>query len=303
MYLKKKLKTPVICFLQSEEAFLDSMPEPWRTRGWKELTERSKGMDGWIAPSRFFADRMTSRLGLPAGAVQVVHNGIHLEGYDALPERPDPTPGQPLTLGFFARLCPEKGLDTVVDAFIRLRRDGRNPLLRLKIGGGCGPGDEPFVDRMRQRLAAAGLASEFSIHPNVSRAEKVQFYASCDVISVPSRAEEAFGLYVIESLAAGTPLVQPAAGAYPELLAATGGGTICGANTAEALADTLDPLLRDPRRLRELGQAGRSVVVREFTDEIMARKTVAALHHILDRPAAHRTGPIASSASMVQTQS
>ena len=305
--LKQKLKTPVICFLQSEEAFLDSMPEPWRTRGWAELTARSKGMDGWIAPSRFFADRMTARLGLPTGAVQVVHNGIHLEGYDALPERPDPSPGQLLTLGFFARLCPEKGLDTVVDAFIALRKSGRNPALRLKIGGGCGPGDEPFVERQLKRLDAAGLASQVSIHRNVSRAEKVAFYASCDVVSVPARTEEAFGLYVIESLAAGTPLVQPSAGAYPELLAATGGGTICGANTAEALADTLDPLLRDPRRLRELGRAGRSVVVREFTDETMARKTVAALHLILDRPSAHRmgprAGPIASSTSMVQTQS
>jgi glycosyltransferase involved in cell wall biosynthesis len=228
-----------------------------------------------------------------------------MEGYDALPERPDPSPGRPITLGFFARLCPEKGLDTLVDAFIALRKGGRNPALRLKIAGGCGPGDEPFVNRMRQRLEAAGLGSQFSLHRNVSRAEKVAFYASCDVVSVPARTEEAFGLYVIESLAAGTPLVQPASGAFPELLEATGGGVTCGANTAEALAATLDPLLQNSRQLRELGRAGRAAVFREFTDDGMARRTLVALENILGGQSGetrrNRTDPIASSAAGVQT--
>ncbi len=303
--LKQKLQTPVVCFLQSEEAFLDSMPEPWRTQGWQELRERSAAMDGWIAPSRFFADRMTDRLGLPTGSVQVVHNGISLDGYDTLPERPDPLPDQPLTLGFFARLCPEKGLDTLVDAFIALRKGGRNPALRLKIAGGCGPGDEPFVQRQLQQLDAAGLASQASLHRNVSRAEKVAFYASCDVVSVPARTEEAFGLYVIESLAAGTPVVQPASGAFPELLSATGGGVTYGPNTADALATTLDRLLQDPRHLRKLGRTGRAAVFREFTDDAMARKTLIALEHILGRQPGDthrdRTDPIASSAAGVQT--
>ncbi len=281
--LQRRLDTRVICFLQSEEAFLDSMPEPWRTQAWDELRARAVDVDGWIAPSRFFAERMTRRLELTAGQVEVVYNGIHLEGYDRLPDRPDPSPDAPLTLGFFARMCPEKGLETVVDAFISLRNSGRHPRLRLKLGGGCGPGDEPFVQRLCRRLDEAGLASEVTVSRNLSREEKVNFYGECDVLSVPARNDEAFGLYIIESLAAGTPLVQPDCGSFPELLTATGGGVLCGPNTSAALAATLDPLLRDPARLRTMGRTGRERVFREFTDTRMAQSTITALDRILGR--------------------
>ena len=270
--LKEALGTKVICFLQSEESFLDSLPEPWRTQAWAALKARAADLDLWISPSRYFADRMIERLGLPPERVPVVPNGISLEGYDSLPPRKAKQPGEPVTLGFFARMCPEKGLDTVVDAFIRLRQSRRVPRLRLKIGGGCGPSDEKVVAVLRQKLAAAGLLADVSFHPNVSREDKVAFYAGCDVLSVPAKMSESFGLYVIESLAAGTPLVQPDAITYPELIAATGGGVLCGPNTAEALATTLEPLLLDPARLRTLGDTGRAAVFSRYTDEVMARE-------------------------------
>lgn len=270
--LKEALGCQVICFLQSEESFLDSLPEKWKSLAWETLSDRAKDLDAWISPSRYFAGRMIGRLGLSPERVWVVPNGISLEGYDALPRRKAKCPGEPLTLGFFARMCPEKGLDTVVDAFLELRRNGRVPNLRLKVGGGCGPSDELFVAPLKQKLADAGLLNEVSFHPNVSREEKVAFYASCDVLSVPAKMSESFGLYVVESLAAGTPLVQPDAITYPELLEATGGGVLCGANTGSALASALESLLLNPARLRELGDAGRKTIFTRYTDEVMARE-------------------------------
>ena len=280
--LKDALGTKVICFLQSEESFLDSMPEPWRTQAWQTLAERGKEVDAWISPSRYFADQMRERLNLPADRLHVVPNGISLAGYDQLlPRNSKLETRNFLTLGFFARMCADKGLDTVVDAFIELRKRGRVPNLRLKIGGGCGPSDEPFVAQQKAKLAGAGLLGDVSFHPNVSREEKVAFYASCDVLSVPAKMSESFGLYVIESLAAGTPLVQPDAITYPELLAATGGGVICGPNTATALADALEPLLLNPARLRELGEAGRAAVFARYTDEVMAREIAATTERVI----------------------
>lgn len=280
--LKDALGTKVICFLQSEESFLDSMPEPWRTQSWQTLAERGKEVDAWISPSRYFADRMQERLHLPAERVHVVPNGISLAGYDQLPPRVSRQPGEPLTLGFFGRMCADKGLDTVVDAFIQLRKQGRVPLLKLKVGGGCGPSDEPFVAEQKAKLAAAGLLADASFHPNVSREDKIAFYASCDVLSVPARISESFGLYILESLAAGTPLVQPDAITYPELLAATGGGVLCGDNDAASLARALEPLLLNPARLRELGDAGRRAVFSRFTDEVMAREIASTTQRILN---------------------
>lgn len=279
--LKDALGTRVICFLQSEESFLDSMPEPWRAQSWLTLAERGKEVDAWISPSRYFADRMQQRLHLPTERVHVVPNGISLAGYDQLPPRVARQPGEPLTLGFFGRMCADKGLDTVVDAFVQLRKQGRVPQLKLKVGGGCGPSDEPFVAEQKAKLAAAALLGDASFHPNVSREEKIAFYASCDVLSVPARISESFGLYILESLAAGTPLVQPNTVSFPELLAATGGGVLCGDNDATSLARALEPLLLNPARLRELGDAGRRAIFERYSDEVMARNMTAATEAIL----------------------
>ncbi len=286
--LKAALGTRVICFLQSEESFLDSIPEPWKTRAWETLAERANDVDGWIAPSRYFAGRMSERLGLSSRRMAVVPNGISLEGYNSLPSRPAPKPGDPLSLGFFARMCPDKGLDTVVDAYIELRRRNRIPNLRLRIGGGCGPGDEPFVAEQREKLRAAGILAEVSFHPNLSRQQKIEFLFSCDVLSVPSRMSESFGLYVIESLAAGTPLVQPEVATFPELISDTGGGLLCGPNNAGALVEALEPMLQDPERLRNLGSRGRQSVNARYTDDTMAQGVLNALKTLEEASASER---------------
>jgi glycosyltransferase involved in cell wall biosynthesis len=274
--LKSGLRTRVIGFLQSEESFLDSLPEPFRTEAWQVLAERARDVDGWIAPTRYFADRMSERLGLPSSSIHVVPNGISLAGY-----APSPGAERPLSLGFFARMCPEKGLDTVVDAFVELRRRGTLPALKLRVGGGCGPGDLAFVAQQKGKLQAAGLLEDSSWHPNVSREDKITFLASCSVLSVPARTSEAFGMYVIEALAAGTPVVQPRASGFPEMIDATGGGMIYGDNKAFALADALEPLLLDPARLRRLGTTGQQAVRERFTDSVMARRTVETTRAIL----------------------
>lgn len=274
--LRQRLKTKVIVFLQSEETFLDSIPGELGRDCWEALAQRSADVDGWIAPTRYFADRMSERLRLSPDRVRVVPNGISLDGYDRLPPRTAKRPGDPLTLGFFARMCPEKGLDLVVDAFIELRRRCHLPRLRLQVGGGCGPTDEPYVAEQRAKLAQAGLLEDATFHPNVSRDGKVRFYAECDVLSVPARISESFGLYQIESLAAGTPLVQPDRAGFAEILDDTGGGVICGPNTVEALVAELEPLLLNPVQLHELGRTGRETVFARYTDATMAAGVVEA---------------------------
>jgi glycosyltransferase involved in cell wall biosynthesis len=276
------LGTKVISFLQSEESFLDSLPEPFRSEAWRLMADRAREVDGWIAPTRYFADRMIHRLGLPADRVRVAKSGISLEGYRDLPSRSDGGfRGSTPTLGFFARMCPEKGLDTVVEAFIELRQQERFSTLRLKVGGGCGPGDQAFVETLRRRLAETGLAEAASFHPNLSRDEKVSFLASVDVLSVPSRFSEAFGLFVVEALAAGTPVVQPDVCGFREIIEVTGGGRLCSANTSSALAATLAEVLADPAELRRLGECGRQAVAERFSDAAMAREVLTETRSLL----------------------
>ena len=278
--LKADLGVPVVCTLQGEDFFLDGLPSTHRQECWRTLASRAAEVDLFIAPSRYFGDLMRERLGLRPEQVRVVPNGIHLAGY--------PTPGTAApdrrsrpVVGFFARMCPEKGLDTLVEAFIALRRRGRAGEVKLRVGGSCGPADRAFVEEQRGRLAAAGLEKEVEVLPNPDRAAKIEFLRSLSVVSVPARCGEAFGLYVIEAMAAGVPVVQPQVAAFPEVLEVTGGGITCAANDSQALAEKLEELLLDPQRAQALGEAGQRAVFEKFSAEEMARATIAAVADVV----------------------
>jgi glycosyltransferase involved in cell wall biosynthesis len=281
MGLAEKLETtfaaPVVCLLSGEDAYIDEMPEPWRREVWALMADRARTVRRFIAPSHYFARRMAGRLKVPRERVSVAPPGINLEGY---PAEPPPPPEAP-TIGYLARMGPLKGLDTLVEAFLQLRQSGRVADARLKVAGGCGPGDEPFVRHLRRRLAAAGCADAVSFHPNLERAEKVGFLRSLSVFSVPALYGEAFGLYLVEAMAAGVPVAQPRHAAFPELIEATGGGVLCEPGSVASLAAALEGLLRDEPRRRALGARGQEAVRKLFSAETAARSLLRILDPLI----------------------
>jgi len=274
--IKSELHTRVVCLLAGEDSFLDALPESHRGPSWKVAAERAAEVDLFLSPSRYYAQLMTARLGLRSERVHVLPVGISLEGYPPPTTLAPPKPGPP-TLGFFARMCRDKGLDTLVEAYLMLRQTGSIPGLKLRVGGSCGPTDQPLVASLRDRLQTAGLDSDVEFCPNLDRTRKVAFLQSLSVFSVPARYGEAFGLYLIEALAAGVPLAQPPCAAFPEVLAATGGGVLSADTGAQALAHAIEGLLLDPERARSLGHQGRQAVFQEFSARRMAEKTLAIL--------------------------
>lgn len=272
--LKAELGVPVVCLLQGEEPYLDALPSDLRPVVWQLLAERAADLDAWIAPSRWNAEAMKLRLNLKPERLHVVHDGINLDGYEVQSPKSKAQSRTAPVLGYFARMCKDKGLDMLVEAYIQLKQRGRVRRLKLHIGGGCGPGDEPFVKSLRVRLAETGYIGEAGFSPNLNRAEKLEFLQGLTVFSVPANYGEAFGLYVIEALAAGVPVVQPRTAAFPEILAVTGGGVLCEPNDAKALADALEELFLNPDRARALGEAGRRAVTEKFSAEAMARATL-----------------------------
>jgi glycosyltransferase involved in cell wall biosynthesis len=282
--LKSELGAAVVCMLQGEVDYLDALLPEYRTKCWKLLSERAKDVDLFGAASRYFGDLMSQRLGLSSERVRVVYSGINFEGYgDSQLSSQGPDTSAPV-LGYFARMCPEKGLDTLVEAYIELRQRDRIKNLRLRIGGGCGAGDESFVNSLRQRLGDSGYLKDVEFFPNLDRAAKVKFLGSLSVFSVPARCTEALGLYVLEAMAAGVPVVQPQSGAFPELIEATGGG-ITYDGDSKSLAAALEQLLSDPQRARALGQAGRQAAFERFTAEAMARATLEFYQEAVPTPA------------------
>ncbi len=273
--LRAGLNVPLVCLLQNEAPYIDSMPDGLRDEVWAIMAERAKDIDCFIAPSRFYADKMIERLGLPADKMRVIHNGINLDGYEPAKHPPDSP-----ALGFFSRMCRDKGLDALVDAFIALKKNNRIPNLKLSIGGGCGPGDEPFVNELRDKLHAKALLGDVDFHPNLSRGEKQEFLRSLSVLSVPAQFGESFGFYVIEAMAAGVPVVQPRCASFPELIEITGGGITYEPADRETLAATLESFLHDPVKARKLGQAGREAVHEKFSIDTMAQG-VAGLFKVI----------------------
>ena len=275
--LRADLGVPVVCMLQGEDYFIDAMPDEWRDLAWQTLSERAAEADLLVAPSQYYADLMARRLKLDASKVKVVFNGIHLDGYE--PAQTLPT--NPPVLGYFARMCEEKGLDTLVDAFLLVKSRNQVPTLKLHIGGGCGPGDEPFVDMLMERLQKRGWAQDVKLFPNLTREEKQDFMRTLTVLSVPAGYGEAFGLYLLEAWASGVPVVQPRTAAFTELVEHTGGGLLYEPTDAATLAHSLEQLLIDPKRCRTFGEQGRKVVLEEFSVEKMAANLVEVFDHIL----------------------
>jgi len=173
-------------------------------------------------------------------------------------------------LGFFARMCREKGLDTLVEAFIILKKAGRVKNLKLRVGGSCGPVDKLLVDSLRSRLKSEDLHEHAEFHPNLDRSQKIQFLRGLTVFSVPALYGEAYGLYLIEAMAAGVPVVQPRTAAFPEIIEATGGGVLCEPGSPASLSEQIEKLLLDPQKAEALGRAGSRSVFERFNSEKMA---------------------------------
>lgn len=274
--IKEEIGARVVCSLQGEDAFLDTLVEPYREQAWAALRENMQHVDRLIAPSRFYADTMAARLQVGPDKMVVIPNGIESTPFTVA--RPDPNWS---TIGFFARMIHGKGLTLLVDAFIEMVKRNRVPRTKLKIGGAFTPGDEKYVAGLKDKLKKAGCLDRVEFHPNLDFDDKTRFFRDVSVFSVPAIYGEAFGLYVLEALACGVPVVQPESGAYPELIEATGGGLLFKSEDSSALADALERLLSDNQLREQLSLKGMSAVRQNFTPTAMAARFDEMLRQVV----------------------
>lgn len=278
--IKERLGVPVLCLLQDEDGFLDGLTSPYSEQAWELVAKCSADVDMFISVSKYYADVMQQRLGLDAERIRVVYMGISLEGYEprqAMPEIP--------TIGFLSRMCFDKGLDTLVDAFVELKKNQKLNSAILRIAGGKRGDDEAFLRLVRQRLISKGLIDDVEFLPSFDRAAKLEFFRTLSVLSVPEKQPVAYGLYVLEALAAGVPVVEPASGVFPELLEMTGGGLLCEPNDASALAAAMEPLLLEPDYAQKFGKQGRKAVFEKFNIKQTAEQMMRIYGKTIQKPA------------------
>lgn len=257
--IKQDLNCPVVVTLQGEDFFLDGLPPDLRDEAWRLLAECAKDADAFVPVSTYYGDVMTRRMQLSLEKVFPVHNGIELHGYAPAAEIPSVP-----TIGYLSRFALEKGIKTLVDAFIELKKHPGLERTRLRLAGSLTPTEQWLFDELKATVKKAGHEKDVDFLPNISREDKIKFLQSLTVLSTPATYGEAFGLYVLEALACGVPVVEPRHGAFPELIEATGGGILCEPDNSSDLAKKLAGVISDPVGARKLGEAGRKVVLEKY---------------------------------------
>lgn len=275
---KKRLRVPIVALLQGDDAFLDYLPEPYRTQATEAIRGLARHVDGFLTHTEFYAARMAARFGLDRAKIFVTPLGIDTADFETRPNAAsrDPAP----TIGYLARLTPEKGLHLLVEAFIKLRQRPMPSNPKLLIAGWLSEQHRPFVDGLFAQLRQRGLEQDVKYLGVLDRHQKLQMLASCDVFCVPSEFQEPKGLYALEAMAAGLPVVFPAHGAFPELLAAAKTGWQFPPGDTDGLAEVLKHVLSDEPRRRAAGEIGRQFVLEQRNANRCAEQTALVLEQI-----------------------
>ncbi len=249
--LKEKTGVTVLCSLQDEDVWVDAMQPQFQQRIWDLMHERAKDVDALVAVSKYFANSMKTVMKLPPDKVHTFYLGVDAEDYHFIS-----TKEKPRNVGYISRMCHENGFDIVVDAFIELKKKPGFEDVKLIATGGSTGDDHKFIKEQKRKIKENNLLDSFEILPEYEGEAQHEFYKQVSLVSVPVRIGEAFGMYLLESMASGIPVVQPALGAFPEIVEISGGGVIYMPNTPLKLSETWADLFGNPIKLEELSRSG-----------------------------------------------
>lgn len=276
--IREELKIPVVCSLQDEDVWVDAMHEKDRQHMWDLLASKVKDVDKFVSVSSFFAGVMSKKMNIPAEKIEVIPIGIDPAKYMYSP----PT-GNPAVLGYLSRICEENGFAILVDAFILLKSNPKFSDIKLKATGGYTGDDHKFIKAQWAKLKKAGIEKDMEIIHEFEGEALHQFFNSVSLLSVPVLQGEAFGMYQLEALASGKPIVQPELGAFPEIVQNTAGGWTFSPNTPEALAAKLEIILANPAELEKVGKTGAEHVENHYNSSRLAASMLETYQKIFTK--------------------
>lgn len=257
--LSEKMHVPVICSLQDEDQWVDVMKPSAQKRVWDLMSERAGDVAAFVSVSDFYAEEMKKQLRLPEEKLSSVHIGVYPDDYAWM------APSEkPRNIGYVSRMAEELGLGVLVDAFIELKQDPEYADVNLMITGGSTGDDRKFLKTVKRKIHRSGLHRSVHFHDEFEEDGLKEFFTQIAVMSVPVLKGEAFGIYLLEAMASGIPVIQPSLGAFPEIVSLSGGGLLYEPNRPSELAAALKKALSDPAALDELSKKGRKGVEEHF---------------------------------------
>lgn len=273
--LKRRLGVPVLCSLQDEDVWVDVMSDKNREKVWQLMSEHSKDIAAFISVSNYFTGLMQQKMAIPKEKVHTIHLGVDPDDYQFIN-----SVEKERAIGYLSRMCHENGLDILVDSFIQLKSDQEFHDVKLYITGGSTGDDTTYIKTQKRKIMKAGIGSDVVFLENFENKYRHIFFERVSLLSVPVRNGEAFGIYLAEAMASGIPVIQPALGAFPEIVDASGGGIIYSDNTPEKLAETLRTLLPDKKKTADMSLNARKGVEEKFNIKTQAKKLVEVYRQV-----------------------
>jgi glycosyltransferase involved in cell wall biosynthesis len=256
----EKLDVMVVCSLQDEDVWVNAMDDHFRMKTWALMSERAKDVDAFFPVSDFYAGVMQKQMNIPDGKLFSSHISVDPDDYTYIN-----TTEKAFTIGYISRMCEENGLGVLVDAFILLRQNPDMRNVKLMLTGGSTGDDHAFLKNLHEKIDRAGLKEEVILHKDFENEGRHEFFSKVSLISVPVLEGEAFGMYLLEAMASGVPVVQPKLGAFPEIVGLSGGGVIYHPNQPASLAETLTDLYLNQEKLKDLSERAREGIIKHFS--------------------------------------
>lgn len=229
---------------------LPIVPESATTKWFKRWT--SKRLDAHVAVGDQVARTVEREIGLSAGSVRTIHNGVPDIGVAA----PRPAVSS-VALGTLARLDRVKGLDVLLEAVAGL------PVATLTIAG-----EGPEREALLAQAERLGIGDRLRLLPWSDDARTL--FDELDVFVLPSW-EEGFPLSITEAMLAGRPVVATRVGSVAEAVVDGATGYLVPPGDVLALRAALDKLGSSQLERERMGLAGRKRALDRFTADAMAR--------------------------------
>jgi glycosyltransferase involved in cell wall biosynthesis len=269
--LKKIPGVKIVCSLQDEDVWVETMHESYRDKSWKLMGEKAREVDLFISVSDYFAKYSMEKMDLPPENIKTIPLGVDPDDYRFVNAAE-----KKRNIGFISRECYGNGMDILVDAFVLLKQKPEFKDVKLIITGGYTGDDKKFRHKQKEKIRKNNLQSYVEFQSDFDGEDRLDFFDNISVMSVPVRGGEAFGIYLTEAMASGIPVVQPAVGAFTEIVEKSGGGLLYEPNKPQVLADKLAVLLTQKQMLSDLSIAARKASLDIYNINQLAEDMIEA---------------------------
>ncbi len=271
-----ELGAPIVAMPSGEDMFISDFPEPHRSNTLNTLKKQSQLLNALVTPNAYYADFMSNYLDFNRERIHVAPLGLDLTDYPTTPPERS-RDASSVTIGYLARVCPQKGLHLLAEALEILHRQPGEHNYRVKAAGYLAKEFEPYLQDILQKIESAGLKDKFEYIGEVDKAGKIAHLSSIDLFALPTTYPEPKGFPVAEALACAAPVIVPRLGAMPEWIEATDGGVLTEPHSAASLAEAIIELSSNPDRARQLADRGHKAVHQNFNTHTTAKKLVDIL--------------------------